>query len=137
MLQHNLTMNAREERQQLLYLALGLGVISVLLGRFSDARILPIFLLIIGLVALAGCLAYQRIGRDIYLVFALVSLIVGHVVSWFVVLILYLVGIAGVGTALCFGGMDRLRKNFTSCKRLPTMFVDAPSTDPDSFRRQS
>ena len=125
------------ERSQLLWLGAGLAVIGTgfgwAFGRWTFAAIL------LGLAALAliGGLAYQRVGRSVFLVFTLVSLTVGRLVSWLVVLVLYALSIGVFGSILKLFGMNRLERDFAANKRKATMFVDVPPLDRPSFRRQS
>ena len=137
MIKRNLAQDPVAERQQLLYLALGLGTLAAGLWFFRDARVLAGVLAGIALVALAGLAAYRFIGRDIYLFFALISLAIGTVVSSVMLALMYLFGIAIFGSLLRLLGMDRLRKRFDRCREQTTMFAEAPSTDVESFRRQS
>jgi hypothetical protein len=137
MLGSNQAPGAAGERQQLLILAVGLAIIAAggwwLFGRPS----LTVALLALATVALAGFVAYRAIGRGVFLVFSLLSSAIGRLVSWVIVIVLYVVVIAGFGLMLRLVGMNRLDRNFAACKRKRTMLVDVPPLDAAGFRRQS
>lgn len=128
---------AAAERQQLLFLALGLGAIGAGTWWFFGRHGLNVVLLTLATVALAGFVAYRAIGRGVFLVFSLLSSAMGRLVSWMIVLVLYGVVIAGFGMVLRLVGMNRLERNFAACKRKGTMLVDVPPLDAAGFRRQS
>lgn len=128
---------AAEEQSQLLALAAGLGAVASLFAWIFGARIFPGILALLGCVAFAGWVAYRRIGHDVYLIFALIVLAIGRIVSPIIVFIMYVASIGLVGGALRVLGMNRLRRDFKACKQLPTMLVDASQPSNESFRRQS
>jgi ABC-type sugar transport system permease subunit len=128
---------ARAEKQQLLVLGIGLAAIGAGAWWLFGLHALNILMLTLAGLALAGCLAYRAMGRGVFLVFSLLSLAVGRVVSWLMVLVLYVVVIAGLGTVLRLFGMNRLERNFEACRKKGTMLVDVPRLDPAGFRRQS
>lgn len=127
----------KKERTQLLLLSLTLGVVGGGLLLFTEKEIFAFIILGLALLAFLGLVAYPWIGRDVYLVFGLISLAVGHLVSWVVFRFVYLVGIVIFGLLMKLFGMDRLKKNFERGKKLATNFEDAPVSDIESFRRQS
>lgn len=137
MLSASLRRSAAEERSQLLFLGIGLAAVASALAWVFGARVFPGILAAFACAALAGWVAYRRIGHDVYLVFALIALAIGRIVSPVVVFIMYLAGIALVGAALRVFGVNRLKRDFRSCKQLPTMLVDATQPSDESFRRQS
>jgi len=137
MLQRNFCPGVNTEKKQLLFLAIGLSLISGGSWWILGARVFTAILVFLAAVALGGFLGYRSIGRDIFLVFSLLSLVIGWVVSWLVLLCLYVLPIGVFGSILRLFGMNRLERNFELCKGKDTMFVDVPSIDEASFRRQS
>ena len=137
MLTPNLSSGPAAERQQLLFLGIGLAVIAAGTWWFLGSRISSLVLIVLASVALAGFVVYRAIGRDVFLVFMLLSLAIGHVVSWVVVLLLYAVVIAGLGAMLRLFGMNRLERNFDACRKKASMLADVPPLDATGFRRQS
>lgn len=133
----NLQRGPAAEKQQLLFLGIGLAVMAVGSWWFFGSRISSLVLIVLASVALAGFVAYRAIGRDVFLVFMLLSLAIGHVVSWVIVLVLYAVVIAGLGSMLRLFGMNRLERNFAACRKKASMLADVPPLDAASFRRQS
>jgi fatty acid desaturase len=125
------------ERSQLLWLGAGLAVIGTGFGCAFGRWTFPAILLGLAALALVGALADRRVGRSVFLVFTLVSLTVGRLVSWLVVLVLYVLAIGVFGSILKLFGMNRLERDFAANKRKATMFVDVPPLDRASFRRQS
>jgi Rhomboid family len=128
---------AAAERQQLRWLAVGLTLIG---GAFSwGLGPRPFPLLLLGLAALAwlGTVAHRAMGRTVFLLFTLVSLTLGRVVSWVVVLALYVLAIGVLGSIFKLFGMNRLERDFEACRRKTTMLVDVPPLDPAGLRRQS
>ena len=128
---------AGAERAQLAWLAVGLAAIGGALWWTLGPRPFPLVLL--GLAGLAGLgwLAYRAMGRTVFLLFTLVSLTLGRVVSWLVVLVLYALAIGVLGSIFKLFGMNRLERDFAACQRKTTMLVDVPPLDPAGFRRQS
>jgi hypothetical protein len=128
---------ARAERAQLAWLAVGLTGLGGAFWWAFGPRPFPLVLL--GLAALAGLgwLAYRAMGRTVFLLFTLVSLTLGRVVSWAVLLVLYAVAIGLLGSIFKLFGMNRLERDFAACRRKTTMLVDVPPLDPAGFRRQS
>jgi ABC-type sugar transport system permease subunit len=133
----NLSGGPAAEKRQLLILGIGLAVIAVVTWWLFGPRIPSLVLIVLASVALAGFVAYRAIGRDVFLVFMLLSLAIGHVVSWVIVLVLYAVVIAGLGSMLRLFGMNRLERNFEACRKKASMLADVPPLDAASFRRQS
>jgi hypothetical protein len=128
---------AAAERQQLLVLALGLAAIAGGTWWLWGLRGLNVAGLSLAVLALAGFVAYRAIGRGVFLVFSLLALAVGRLVSWAIVLLLYVVFIAGFGMLLRLFGMNRLDRNFAVCKRKTTMLTDVAPLEVAGFRRQS
>jgi hypothetical protein len=137
MLDPNPHLPPSKERAQLLVLAGGLAAIAVTFAFFLGARVFPGVLLALAALALTGAVLHRRIGHDVYLVFALIALAVGRIISPVVVFLAYLLGVSLVGLILRAFGMDKLKRDFIRCREAPTMFVDPPHTPPESFRRQS
>lgn len=137
MLNASLRRSAAEERSQLLFVGIGLAAVAAALAWIFGARVFPGILAVLACAALAGWAAYRRIGHDVYLVFALIALAIGRIVSPVVVFIMYLAGITLVGAVLRLFGVNRLKRDFQSCRQLPTMLVDATQPSDESFRRQS
>ena len=137
MLQRDLAPDSKGERQQLLILAAGLGVVASALIAFFGLGVWPCLLGGLALVALVGAAAHRWCGRDVYLGFALVALAVGGVVSRLLLVALYLVGILLLGSILKLFRMNQLNRDFQACRAMKTIFVDAPATSLESFGRQS
>jgi len=137
MLKQNWEPNAAAEKKQLLTLFLGASIIAPCLWFFAGARIVPVLLAIVATSALVGVLFHRHVGRDIFLAFAILSAAIGGVVSKIVMILFYIFGIGVFGSIMQLFGMNRLRKRFQACKQYDTMFVDAPDTNLESFRRQS
>lgn len=137
MLRHDFSADPQAQRQQLRWLALALAAIAAGLAGFTHSQVVPLLLAGLAGLAAAGAVCFRRIGRDVFLVFALLGLIVGHVVSWVVVILLYVFGISVVGALLRQAAMNRLDRDFAACRRRATMFVEAPATPVESFGRQS
>ena len=137
MLTPNLWPEPAAEKRQLLVLGIGLAVMAAGTCWFFGSRIPSLVLIVLAAVALAGLVAYRAIGRDVFLVFMLLSLAIGHVVSWVVVLVLYAVVIAGLGAMLRLFGMNRLERNFEACRKKESMLADVVPLDAASFGRQS
>jgi ABC-type sugar transport system permease subunit len=125
------------EKQQLLFLGIGLTLIGGVNWWLFGPRVMSVALLVLGAVALAGRLAHRVIGRGVFLVFALLAMAVGRVVSWVILLLMYVLFIAGLGSVLRLFGMDRLARNFAACKKRGSMLMDVPPVDAASFERQS
>jgi ABC-type sugar transport system permease subunit len=128
---------AATERQQLLFLGLGLVIVAGAIGWLVGPHALHVVLVSMAAVALAGFVAHRAIGRGVFLVFFLLSSAIARLVSWLIVLVLYVTVIGGLGVLLRLVGMNRLERNYPACKRKHTMFVDVPPLDPAGFRRQS
>lgn len=137
MLSPNFSVDPKRERVELLILAVGLLGIAAVFGVFLHGRIFPAVLSVFALLAFAGVIYQRRMGHDIYLVFALIALAVGRIVSPLVVFVAYLSGIGLMGSLLRLVGMNKLKRDFTKCRAEPTMFVNPTPTTHDGFRRQS
>jgi hypothetical protein len=125
------------QRRQLLVLGLALLAVAIF-GRVAlDGAVMPVVLGVLAAIALGAAYVVRGATADVYLAFALVAFLIGRVVSAVVVAVVYLVGIAGLGSLFRFAGMDRLRRDFGECRARATMFVDSPKTDTESFERQS
>lgn len=137
MLEPNLSREPSAERQQLLFLGIGLAVIGGATWWLSGPRVSSGIILALATVALSGFVAHRVIGRDVFLLFAVLARAIGHVVSWVIVLVLYVVVIAMLGSVFRLFGMNRLDRDFRACKQKGSMLVNVPALDPLSFRRQS
>jgi hypothetical protein len=136
MLERTFSPGPAAERQQLLVTAIGLsavGGISWLLG----TRTFSIVLFVVAVSAWFGFIRYRNAGRSVFLVLSMIALIIGRAVSWLVLLVLYVVVIAGFGGLLRIGGMNRLDRKFDLCKKKSSMLVDVLELPPSGFRRQS
>jgi hypothetical protein len=127
----------RAERSQLGWLAAGLTAIGGVTWWALGPRPLPLVLLGLAGLAGAGWVAHRAMGRTVFLLFTLVSLTLGRVVSWAVVLVLYGLAIGVLGSIFALFRMNRLERDFAACRRKTTMLVDVPLLDPAGFRRQS
>jgi hypothetical protein len=125
------------ERQQLRWLAVGLSLIGVALWWAFGLR--PSVLVLAGLAALAwvGSMAHGATNRGVFLLFTVISLTLGRVVSWMAVLVLYALAIGLLGSIFKLFGMNRLERDYAAAKRKTTMLVDVPPLEPAGFRRQS
>lgn len=137
MLSPKLRRDGKGERTELFILSVGLAAVAAGLAALLGARVFPAVLLVCAVLALAGALAYRKVGHDVYLAFALLSMAIGRLISPIVLLVMYIVAIGALGGILRLSGMNRLRRNFAKCRAQPTMFVDATPTTAESFRRQS
>jgi len=137
MLEQSLSQGPKKERRQLVVLAVGLGLIGGILWWLKDGGLFPSALLVGALLAMAGAAVHASIGRDVYLFFAVVGLLIGRVVSWLMIRAIYGLAVMGFGSVLRLFGMDHLNKRFQVCRARETMFVEAPGTDRESFGRQS
>ena len=137
MLEPGLSRGPAGEKQQLLFLGIGLAVLGGANWWMAGPRVSGIVVLALGALALAGRMAYRSIGRSVFLIFALVSMALGRVVSWVIVLVLYVLVIAGLGSVLRLFGMNRLARDFAACKKKESMLMDVPPLDEASFGRQS
>lgn len=137
MLESDLSRGPGAERRQLLFLAIGLAGVGGGTWWLFDRRALGVVMLILAGVALSGFIGYAAIGHRVFLSFSMVTLVIGRAVSWLVVLLLYVVMVAGLGSALRLFGVNRLDRDFDRCKRKVSMLVDVLPLDPESFRRQS
>ncbi len=125
------------ERRQLFFLAVGASVIAAASFGLAGRRVLPAILLGVACVAGCGAVAHRWVGRDVYLFFALVAGAIARVVSAVVVGLTYLLAIGCFGSVARALGVNRLERNFETCRKRETMLVGAPGTDVESFRRQS
>ena len=137
MLSPNFRSDPKGERLELLTLGIGLLVIAGVFGGFLHGRIFPAVLSAFAILAFAGVVFHRTAGHDIYLIFALIALAIGRIVSPVIIFLAYVPGIGLIGSGLRLVGMNKLKRDFTKCRAEPTMFIDPrPSTD-DGFRRQS
>jgi len=136
-LEPDLSRGPTAEKQQLLFFGIGLTLIGGANWWLFGPRKMAVALLVLGAVALAGRVAHGAIGRGVFLIFALLSMAVGRVVSWVIVLIMYVLIIAGLGSILRLFGMNRLARNFEACKKKESMLMDVPPLDAAGFGRQS
>jgi ABC-type sugar transport system permease subunit len=125
------------EKQQLLFLGIGLTLIGGANWWLFGPRVMSAMLLVLGAVALAGRLAHRAIGRGVFLSFALLAMAMGRVVSWVILVVMYVLFIAGLGSVLRLFGMNRLARDFEACKKRGSMLMDVPPVDAASFERQS
>ena len=121
----------------LVVLAIGLAAIGLALWLVAGAMILPALLLALSMAAWVGFILFQSVGRDVYLVFAVIASAIRRVLSWVVLVLMYLLFIGLFGSILRLCGMNRLERNFKSCRDKESMLVNPPATDADSLRRQS
>jgi hypothetical protein len=133
----DLNPGARAERSQLCWLAVGLGLIGGGWWWVFGPRPFPLVLLALAGLAGLGTLAPRAIGRTVFLLFSMIALALGRVLSWAVLLVLYVLAIGVLGSILKLFGMNRLERDFAACRRKTTMLVDVPPLDPAGFRRQS
>ena len=125
------------KRTELWRLFAGFAVIAVGLHLLFGLTGLPAVLAVLSVVAFAGAAWFARIGHDVYLVFSLVALLIGNVVSRVIVGAMYLLGIVLLGSVGRIFGMNKLERDFERCRAKTTMLVDAAETTSESFRRQS
>jgi hypothetical protein len=137
MLSPNFSPDPKRERVELLILGIGLLVIAGVFGGFLHGRIFPAVLFAFALLAFAGVIFHRRAGHDVYLIFALIALAIGRIVSPVVVFLAYLPGIGLMGSALRLVGMNKLQRDFHKCRAETTMFIDSRPTTHEGFRRQS
>ena len=137
MLSPNFSVDPGRERVELLILAIGLFAIAAVFGLFLQGRVFPVVLSFFALLALTGVIYQRRLGHDVYLIFALIGMAIGRVISPLVVLLTYVTGISLVGSMLRLAGIDKLQRDFTKCRAKSTMFVKPMPTTHDGFRRQS
>lgn len=133
----DLTPNPTAEFKQLSILAVGLfGLAAVLFWGFGQA-VPALVLLSLAVCATAGVVAFSWIGRDVFLVFALIARGIQSVVSFVLIFTIYFFFISPLGLIFRLFGMNLLDRNFDACKERRTMFRTAPASDADSFTRQS
>lgn len=131
------TPDPKAERQQLLILGIGFVIIGGAFWALTGTNVLSLFAFSVTILALVGATWNFTLGRPIYLLFALIGLFVGSIVSWLAVGLMYLLAIMLFGLLLRLIGMNRLNRDYNACKAKPTMFTDAPLTTQETFRRQS
>ncbi len=125
------------EKHRLLTGSLGMPIMAAVIWLFTGWWVFPAILASMGGVQLLGWLAYPLIGRSVFLVFALIAHWLSLIISWLMVYLMYLFGVMLFGFFLRLFGMNRLERNFAKTKQQNTMFHDAPTTDLESFGRQS
>ena len=129
--------NPREERRQLIGLGLGFAAVAVLLWLLAEVAVLPVILASLALAALSGAAAYAKIGRGCYLIFSVMALAIGTVLSRLAEAVMYVLAIVLPGLVFRCFRMNRLDRSFSACRQRETMFRDAAETDLESFGRQS
>lgn len=137
MLQFSRAEDTDAQRKQLLYLGFALLAASAAMWFLLSVVAVPGVLFAVGLMVLLVATVLRRAVPDVYLATVLLSFLIGRVVSYLIVGLVYIFGIFMVGLIARAFGVDRLRRNFENCRRRSTMFEDAPDTDLDSFERQS
>lgn len=137
MLETNLAIDPIRERKQLLFLGIGLPLVATALWWFTGVTVFPLVLTGLASLALVGVALHRWIGRDVFLVFSLVSMAVGGVLSRVILFLIYVGPFCVFGSILKLFGMDELRRNVRKNRCRETMFCTAPETPPESFLRQS
>ncbi len=137
MLRNNFLPNEKTEKRQLEVLAIGLFALGLFFGLMHHRQMAGAILTVLALVSAVGRIFFKRMGRDVYLCFALVATGIGWIISNIVMLLLYLLGIVVVGSILKLMKIDQLEKNWAQCKAKPTLFKTAPETTKESFERLS
>ncbi|MBI1389052.1 MAG: hypothetical protein GC154_11450 [bacterium] len=125
------------EKRHLLLGGCALAIAASVLLWLTGWRVLPSVMYGLAALQLLGCALYPVMGRNVFLLFTLVGYWMSGVISWVTVRLMYLFAIVLIGNLLRLFGMNRLERNFQSCRARDTLFVDAPDTDLDSFGRQS
>lgn len=127
--------NSNKEREQLLFLAIGIGAIGTALTLLTDLR--PYFLFGVAAFAGIGVLIKGEVRRCIFLLFSFIASILSQIVSRTVIFLVYFGCIAPFGIILKLFGMNKLDRNFSKCKKKTTMFSPPPTTGINDFKRQS
>jgi hypothetical protein len=133
----NYSPGVNAERNQLFLLGGGFVVIATGLYWFGEAATVSTLFLGLAALALVGAVFYATYGRPVFLLFALFSSLMGRVVSFVILMLMYFLTIVVFGSLLRLVGMNKLERNFSRCRSRASMFLDAPPTDIESFRRQS
>jgi len=133
----NYSPGVKAERNQLFLLAGGFLTIATALYWFAEAATVSTLFLGLAVFAFIGAVSYSTCGRAVFLLFALFSSFMGRVVSFVILIIMYFWTILIFGSLLRLVGMNKLERNFSRCRLRSSMFLDAPPTDMESFRRQS
>ena len=129
--------SASAERLELWKLAAAFAVGAIALHFLFGWTGLPTVLACLSGVALCGAVFFRQIGHDVCLVFNLIAMLLGGVVSRLVIALMYFVGVLCFGSILRLFGMNRLERDFERCRARRSMLADAPTTTAESFRRQS
>lgn len=137
MLRNSFLPDSKKEKRQLEVLAVGFAVIALFFGLLTHRQTGATVFTALALLSLTGRVFFQQIGRDVYLYFALITTGIGYIISKIVMVFLYILGIAFVGTLLKLIKMDLLEKNWVQCKGKSSMFKTAPETTKESFERLS
>ncbi len=133
----NFVNNPAAEKRELLILGVGLSAATGALYLIFGAVIIPIALMMLSLLALAGRFFYKFIGRDVYLVFAVFAACLGRFTSAVIIMLMYTFVICIFGSFLKLFGMNQLNRDFSQRRNRESMFVEAPMTDGENLRRQS
>jgi hypothetical protein len=133
----NYSQGAKAERKQLLLLAGGFFAIATAIYWFVETAIFPTFFLTLSGSALISAVFYSTCGRAVFLAFALFSSFIARVISFVILTVMYFWAILVFGSLLRFFGMNKLERNFIRCRLRSSMFMNAPGTDMENFRRQS
>ncbi len=114
-------------------LAAATGAVYLVFG----GVIIPIALMVLSFLAFAGRLFYKFIGRDVYVVFAVISACSSRFISAAIVIFMYTLVICVFGSLLRLFGMNQLNRDFVQRRNRESMFAEAPITDGENLRRQS
>jgi len=133
----NSGISAGAERIELWKIAAAFGAAAIALHLLFGWKALPIAFACLSGLALFGAVFFRRIGHDVSLVFDLVAMLLGGIVSRVMIAVMYVVGIICFGSLLRLFGMNKLERDFQRCRAKPSMLSDAPATPIESFRRQS
>lgn len=125
------------QRRQLLVLSVCLAAAACGIWYLAAAPIVACIVGLLSLVSFAGFVAFNLIGRDVYLLLMVLFGILGRLISWVIVLLMFVCAVTIPGLILRLFGMNQLDKDFQACRKKQSLFRDAPTSDSESFRRQS
>lgn len=125
------------DRLELWKLAAAFAAGAIVLHLLFAWKALPVALACLSGLALFGAVFFRQIGHDVSLVFDLVAMLLGGIISRVMIALMYFVGVLCFGLLLRMFGMNRLERDFQRCRMKPSMLTDAPATPVESFRRQS